>query len=83
MRKTKGFSYDPKKDKDVIDHIGNQPNGSQYVWELVRKDMKENNIETIIKNQIEKYLKDMKLPPRESQEIMDIDTEEIKNILEI
>lgn len=59
MRRTKGFSYDPKNDNDVIEHIKKQPNGSRYIWDLVRKDIKNNNIESIIKRHIEKYLKDI------------------------
>jgi len=61
MRKTKGFSYDPIKDKDVINHIDKQPNGSQYIWGLVRKDMRKNDFEEIIKRQIEKYLQERNL----------------------
>lgn len=61
MRKTKGFSYNPEKDNDVINHIDIQQNGSQYIWNLVRKDMEQNDIEIIIKKQIEKYLQGLDL----------------------
>jgi len=81
MRKTKGFSYDPKKDWDVINHINKQPNGSQYVWNLVRKDMQENDIEEIIKKQIEKYLQEINLPAgTKSINISKTDIEDILNL---
>lgn len=74
MRKTKGFSYDPEKDMDVIKHINKQQNGSQYIWDLVRKDMKsqENNIEHIVKKYIEKYLKNFEIKKREDTADIDV-----------
>lgn len=79
MRKVKGFSYDTEKDKDVIDHVDKQPNGSQYVWELVRKDIKGSDLETIVKGIIEKYLKEINLSASKEP----IDADEIRNILNI
>ena len=83
MRKIKGFSYNPNKDNDVIMHIDKQGNGSKYVWELVRKDMRSQSIETIVKKYVEEYLRNIELPSKASKQIIDIDTEEIKNILKI
>lgn len=58
MRRVKGFSYDTERDKDVIEHIGKQPNQCQYVWGLVRKDMgKKDNIKEIVKKYVEEILK--------------------------
>lgn len=31
MRKIKGFSYDSKKDRDLIRHVNKQPNKSRYI----------------------------------------------------
>lgn len=82
MRKTKGFSYDPAKDKDVMEHI-RRNGGSQYVWELVRKDMKANSIEDLIRRQIEKYLQGMNRLAGKEKIVMDIDETDIKNILDL
>jgi len=81
MRKTKGFSYDPEKDRDIINHINKQPNGSQYIWELVRKDMNSNSIEEIVKQQIEKYLHGINIPA--GIKSIDIDKNDIKDILDL
>lgn len=89
MRRTKGFSYDIDKDKDVINHIDEQQNGSQYIWQLVRKDMKETNIIDVINNQIEKYLRNSEIKYSEikckkdfsTTTELDINEDEIKNIL--
>lgn len=59
MRKIKGFSYDEERDKEVIEHINRQQNGSKYIWDLVRKDMETGNLDDYIKNQVEEYLKDV------------------------
>lgn len=83
-RRVKGFSYDPIKDREVINHIDKQQNGSQYIWQLVRKDMKDTNIIDVINNQIEKYLKNSEIrckkEPSTTAEL-DINEDEIKNIL--
>jgi hypothetical protein len=79
--KTKGFCYDPVKDKAVIDHIDSQQNGSQYIWELVRKDMTENNIEEVVRKQIEKYLQGLELSTGNNKKTIDINENDIKDIL--
>lgn len=81
MRKTKGFSYDPIRDKDVINHIDKQPNGSQYIWSLVRKDMKENDFEELIKKQIQKYLQERNLVT--GINTISIDKNDIEDILNL
>jgi hypothetical protein len=83
MRKTKGFSYDPETDQDVIIHIDEQQNGSQYIWSLVRADMSENSIENIVKRQIEKYLQDHEITAGTINKDIKLDTNEIKNILSL
>lgn len=83
MRSTKGFSYDPEKDKDVIQHIDRQPNGSHYIWELVRKDMHNGSIEEIVNRLIEKYLQRCELPTGRLEKSIEIDEVDIKNILNI
>jgi hypothetical protein len=83
VRKTKGFSYDPEKDQDVMQRIADQQNGSQYIWELVRKDMKVNSIEDMIQRQIEKYLQGMSFLAGKEKIAMDIDANDIKNILDL
>lgn len=84
MRRTKGFSYDPEKDQDVIDHITKQLNGSQYIWTLVRKDMHENDIEEIIEQKIKKYLQNMDLSTGSKEKnSIDIDENDILNILNL
>lgn len=67
MNKVKGFSYDPEKDRDVIEHIDKQPNKSQYIWELVRRDIKKENnkIEDLVRKYIEKHLKDYRVSKKE------------------
>lgn len=82
--KTKGFSYDPEEDMDVIDHLDKQPNFSLYLKELVRKDMKNNSIEEIVKRQIEKYLQGMNLSAGiNNKNTMEISELDIKNILDL
>lgn len=83
MRTTKGFSYDPEKDKDVIQHISKQPNGSYYIWELVRKDMRSNNLEDTVNKLIEKYLQGCELQAGKEKKVIEIDANEINNILNI
>lgn len=83
MRRTKGFSYDPEKDFDVMQHIAGQQNGSQYIWDLVRRDMSENSIEEMVRKQIEKYLQGMDLSAGKEKDAMDIDANDIKNILDL
>ena len=58
MRKIKGISYETEKDKDIIKHIDKQQNGSRYVLDLVEKDMNKTDISTIIKREIDKYLRE-------------------------
>jgi hypothetical protein len=67
MTKVKGFTYDPVADKDVIDHIDAQGNGSRYVWDLVRKDMENNNLETIVQRLLNKYLNDKEKTPSDDR----------------
>lgn len=75
MKKVKGFSYDTEKDKQIIDHIEKQPNGSHYIWELVRKDMQGSSIEEIVRREIQKYAKDINFEKK-----IEIDTNEIMRI---
>lgn len=83
MRKTKGFAYDPENDKDIIDHIDNQPNRSQYIRELIRKDMKDNSIESIIQKCIERYLQNSKAAADLLQQSTNIDANDIQSILDL
>lgn len=59
MYKTKGFGYDTVKDKDVMDHIAKQGNGSLYIWTLVRKDMKDGDIQDLIKKEVDNYMEEI------------------------
>lgn len=81
MRKVKGFNYDTEKHKHIIAHVDKQANGSQYIWSLVEKDMNQNSIEVLVRQQIEKYLKDLKLDINNPTE--NIDTGEIMSILNL
>lgn len=86
MKKVKGFAYDPIKDADVIEHIGKQPNQSQYIWSLVRKDMHQeemnkDTIKRIIRKEIEKYLEELNLDVKQS--VANIDTEAIMKIIDM
>lgn len=79
MKKVKGFSYDTEKDKDLIEHIGKQPNYSQYIWSLVRKDMNKESIESLIQKEIQKYLDKFEINSQENE--AEIDSNEVINIL--
>lgn len=90
MKKVKGFSYDTEKDKDIIDHIDDQPNGSKYIWNLVRKDIDNNQykIKEIIKEEITKQLNNYNLESNRNRkketiekEKNTIDTQAITDIL--
>lgn len=81
MRKVKGFSYDPVEDKDVIEHLNKQQNSSVYIKELIRKDMQNNSIEEIVRQQIEKYLQELDISAGAKGNGLSMDAEEIRNIL--
>lgn len=81
--KTKGFGYDPVKDKAVIDYIDQQQNKSKYILDLVRQDMKKNDIEEIVKRQVEKYLQGCELQAGKKEKGIEIDANEINNILNL
>lgn len=83
MRKIKGFSYDPEKDKDIIEHLDRQQNMSVYIKELVRKDMKNGSIEEIVRNQIEKYLQEHEITAGMKVNNVNLDADEIQNILNL
>jgi len=83
VRKVKGFSYDPIEDKDVIEHLNKQQNSSVYIKELIRKDMKNNSIEEIVRQQIEKYLQEHDISTGIKGNGLLMDAEEIKNILSL
>ena len=55
-RLSKGFSYDPIYEKEVIEYIDRQRNKSQYIWNLVREDMEKaktaKTVETVEKAKI-------------------------------
>lgn len=84
MKKVKGFSYDVFKEKRVIDHIDKQPNKSQYIWDLVRKDIdnEKNKIENMVFNCIEKYLQnnDIKIKGKQKKNISVSEVSELINI---
>jgi len=82
MKKVKGFSFNTVDDKDIIDYLDEQTNQSGYIKELIRKDMKQNNIEEIVKKQIEKYLENLNLTTKK-EETVQIDTAEVMNILNL
>lgn len=81
MRKIKGFSYDPEKDKEVIEHINRQQNSSKYILNLVRKDMnkQEDMIEELVKKYIKKHLGKIETLQNDNE----VDIEGIMNILEM
>ncbi len=83
MRKTKGFSYDPEEDRDIIEYLDKQQNFSMYIKELVRRDMQQNDIEEIVRRQIEKYLQGMDLSAGRYRNTMEISEIDIKNILDL
>ena len=57
-RKIKGFSFDPVRDKDVIEHLGKQQNGSKYILGLINKDMQTEGLtEVLVREYVEKYMK--------------------------
>lgn len=62
MRKIKGFSYDPIKDKKIIEYIKKQQNQSKYILNLVNQDMNKDtkDIKLIVKQCIEEYLSNNK-----------------------
>lgn len=39
MRKTKSFSVDDAKDKDILKHLDKMSNASAYIANLIRNDM--------------------------------------------
>lgn len=59
MKKVKGFSYDTIKDKDVIEQIDKQGNGSQYIKDLIREDMKGSNIQELVRKAVDEYLEEV------------------------
>lgn len=81
MKRVKGFNFDTVEDREIIEHIENQPNQSSYIKELVRKDMNKESIEEIIKKQIEKYLEGFEM--KSTEKSTQIDVSEIQNILQI
>jgi len=81
MKIVKGFSFNTIEDKELLDHLDNQTNRSGYIRELIKKDMKENSIEELIKSQIEKYLEGIDIKTKE--ETVSIDTAEVLNILNL
>jgi len=81
MRKIKGFSYDPEKEKDIVEYINSKANGSQYIWSLVRKDMsnQEDHIENLVKRYIDKHLKGV--DRTEDKNVIDV--KDVNDILSI
>lgn len=58
MNKTKGFNYNIEKHQHIIEYIEKQPNQSQYILNLVEKDMKGTNIQELVKKEVDKYLEE-------------------------
>lgn len=58
MNKTKRFNYNIKKHQHIIEYIEKQPNQSQYILNLVENDMKDMNLEEIVKKEVDKYLEE-------------------------
>lgn len=58
MNKVKGFNFDTIKDKIVLQHIEAQGNQSQYIKELVKKDLENENMEELVKIHVEKVLEE-------------------------
>lgn len=83
MKKVKGFSFNTETDKNLLDHLNNQPNQSNYIKELIRKDMQDNSIEEIIKRHIQDYLENMDIKADKKEETVSIDTDEVMNILNL
>lgn len=81
MKRVKGFHFNIIEDKDVIEYIEKQPNQSNYIKGLVRKDIQGSSIEEIVRQQIEKYLEGIELKTKEKS--VRIDTEEVLNILNL
>jgi len=83
MRKVKGFGYDPERDKDVIEHIDKQPNKSQYILNLVRKDMEknDNDLENLVRKYVEKVLKEKNIETDTKN--IDVTKKDVMNLLNI
>ena len=81
--KVKGFTYDVIKDKDVIEHLNKQQNFSVYLKELVRADMKKEDIKTIIRAEIKKALKDIEIDTKDKKQEIELDVNEIGRIMGI
>lgn len=84
MNKTKGFNYDTEKDMDVIRHIAKQPNQSQYILDLVRKDMaNKNSFENTIEKYVIKILRDKNIKVTENNSEIKINKKDINQLLNI
>lgn len=89
MRLVKPFSFDPDRDKDIIDHLEKQPNASAYVRDLIRADI-ESEGKQLTLNKISKLLEDYIDKPSPSKETKiqpqmsnDFDTGDLNNIIDI
>jgi len=79
MKKVKGFSFDTEKDKEILEYIEKQPNMSSYIKELIRKDMRKESIDEIVRKQIEKYLEGFEIKKKDND--TNINTASIMDIL--
>ncbi len=74
MKKVKGFSYDIEKDKEIIEHLDNQPiNNSRYILGLIKKDMEKETVKDIIKAEVEEYFSQLNLNGASSKSCTPID----------
>ncbi len=58
MKKLKGFYFDIKEDKDLLEFLETKGNQTNYIKELIRKDMKNVDISEIVRKEVNKYLRE-------------------------
>ena len=58
MRKVESFSVDTENDSDIIEHLKKCSNKSQYIKDLIRKDMNNKRALTEVKALLWDMLKD-------------------------
>lgn len=73
MRGKKKQIYVPQEDFDVLNHLENQPNQSQYIIRLIRSDMKNHKeisrkeIEKIVEEYLRKYGSNITVDTKDEQ----------------
>ena len=59
MKRVKGFNFDTVDDKGIIEHIEKQGNQSNYIKELVKKDMKGSDMQELVRKAVDEYLEEV------------------------